>query len=112
MCVFRNTHVYARSTSWSANPRPLGAPLNGLPSQHRCVFVPTAAIGLPKLLDVLDLRLASSEDHSATHMCVFTAAIGWPSPQLSSYAVHVNTRVYARSSNWSANPRPLVATFN
>ena len=78
MCVVRNTHVYARSTSWSANPRPLGAPLNGLPSQHTCVFVPAAAIGLPKLLDVLDLRLASSEDHSATHMCVFTAAIGWP----------------------------------
>ena len=42
-------------------------------------------------------------------MCVFTAAIGWPTL---SYAVHVNTHVYARSSNWSANPRPLGATFN
>ena len=77
MCLFRNTHVYAHSSSWLTNLDPFVQSDNGLLLQHTCVFVPTA-IGLPKLLDVLDLRLASSEDHSATHMCVFTAAIGWP----------------------------------
>ena len=43
----RNTHVYAQSSNWSANPRSWGATLNCLLLQHTCVL--TAAIGRPTL---------------------------------------------------------------
>ena len=42
---------------------------------HVCVV--TAAVGLPKLLNVQSLRLTSSLI-VVQHMCVFTAAIGRP----------------------------------
>ena len=59
MCVFRNTPVYAHSSSWSAlNPWVL--PGADFFLQDTCVCVLTAAIGLPKLLNVQNLHLTSS----------------------------------------------------
>ena len=56
-----------------------------------CVRVLTAAIGLPKLLNVQNLHSASSLDYSATHMCMFTQQqlVGQPSVEF-----FCNTCVY------------------
>ena len=43
-----------------------------------CVCVLTAAVGVPKLLNVQNLRMISPLDYCATHMCVRTAASGRP----------------------------------
>ena len=79
------------------------------------VCVHTAAIGLPKLLNVQNPQLTPSFTFAATHMCVLTAAIG-RDPQ----AVYPETHmcmptaasgrptlglVCAHSSNWSAKPQ-------
>ena len=45
---------------------------------NTCVYVLTALIGPPKLLNVQNLHMTSSLNPSATHICVFTAAIGRP----------------------------------
>ena len=47
--------------------------------QHTCVCVLTAAIGLPKLLNIQNRQLTLSLTFAATHMCVLTAAMGRPS---------------------------------
>ena len=47
-----------------------------LTSSATHMWVLTAAIGLPKLLNVQNLHLTSSLSYSARHMCVFTAAVG------------------------------------
>ena len=100
MCVFRNTHVYAHSRNWSANPWLFGATLNCFLLRHACVCVLTAAIGLPKLLNVQNRHLTSSLIflrhtcvcvHSSiwvgqpsddffcnTCVCLLTAALGLP----------------------------------
>ena len=57
MCVFRNTPVYAHSSSWSALD-PWVLPGAVFCRTHVCVL--TAAIGLPKLLNVQNLHLTSS----------------------------------------------------
>ena len=95
--LFRNTHVYAHSCNWSANPWPLGAAL--LILQHTCVCVLTAAVGLPKLLNVQSPQVTSSLTYSATHMCVLAAAIG---RSTLNWLLLQHTCVCAHSSNWSA----------
>ena len=67
--------------------------------QHTCVCLHSSNWPA-KVLNVQNLHLASSLGYSATHMCVFTAALGRPSLKLSSSATHVRVCVY--SSNWSA----------
>ena len=70
---------------------------------HMCVC--SAAIGLPKWLNVQNLHMTSSLDSCATHTCVLTAVLGrptldpWVQPSIDFVC---NTHVCVHSSNRSA----------
>ena len=124
IALFCYSHVCARSSNWScACPQQqlLGQLLTfgcrpQLPysATHMCVCVLTAAIGLPKLLNVQNPHLTPSLTAAATHVCVLTAAIG-RDPQSVYPETHMCMPtaasgrptlglVCAHSSNWSAKP--------
>ena len=73
--------------------------LDSFCKKHVCVL--TAAIGLPKSLNIQSLQMTPSLTYSATHtcVCVLTATIGWPTINR---LLLQHTCVCAHSSSWSA----------
>ena len=117
------THMCARSSKWSANPRPgsetsllaeglqtcvsanpwpLGATLTCFILHHTCGCSQQQLVGQTFQNDQ-NLEMA----YSARHMCVLRAASG-----RDPIGLPRNTHVYAQSSNWSANPWSWGATLN
>ena len=104
-CVCPQQQLVGQPLTLGCNPAAIGRPTLACVYSETHMCMPTAAIGRPfldpwvqpsidfffntcvcahsrnwpaKVLNVQNLHLASSLGYSATHMCVFTAALGRP----------------------------------